>query len=108
MVILAEILDNVYRSSGHVARSLGIPILESVDEIITSKDRRRHLIQSLVIAPIILIVGLTCAGMTGAMAYLNITEPTAYEKLRRIPTAAIEFFAGSDSTDSDNELDNVS
>ena len=40
-VLLAELFDNVYRSSGQVARSLGLPLLEAIDEIVTGTDRRR-------------------------------------------------------------------
>jgi capsular polysaccharide biosynthesis protein len=35
-VVLAEVFDHVYRSSGQVARSLGLPMLETIDEIVTA------------------------------------------------------------------------
>ncbi|MGB0715495.1 MAG: GumC family protein [Phycisphaerae bacterium] len=93
-VILAEILDHVYRSSNHVAKSLGMPILDSIDEIITTHDRRSILVQRLVVAPLILGGGVMTTGLTGTMAYLSLTNPQAYEKVRRIPEAAVQFFAG--------------
>lgn len=93
-VILAEILDHVYRSSTHVAKSLGMPILDSIDEIITTHDRRSILVQRLVVAPLILGGGVMTTGLTGTMAYLSLTNPQAYQKVRRIPEAAVQFFAG--------------
>lgn len=103
-VILAEIVDHVYRSSSQVARSLGLPILESIDEIVTTQDKRRILVQRLVVAPVVVGCGLLLTGMSGAMAFLSISQPTAYQKLRKIPEAAIEFFAGDMDRD-DKSLD---
>ncbi len=93
-VILAEILDHVYRSASQVASSLGMPILDNIDEIVTTQDRRRILVQRMVVAPMVLGGGLVLTSLSGAMAYLSLGQPTAYEKLRRIPQAAFEFFAG--------------
>ncbi|MHC5110608.1 MAG: GumC family protein [Planctomycetota bacterium] len=103
-VILAEILDHVYRSSSQVARSLGMPILDSIDEIITTHDRRRILVKRLVVVPLVLGGGIMVTGLSGAMAFLSLTKPTAYEKVRRIPNAALRFFAGDLSRPSDHLL----
>lgn len=91
-VVLAELIDNVFRGSNQVARSLGLPILEAIDEIITAQDRRRRLVRRLVVTPILasFCVGLT--GLTGSMAYLSIQQPWAYEKLRKVPETALELF----------------
>ncbi|MFQ5461065.1 MAG: hypothetical protein ACE5E5_00390 [Phycisphaerae bacterium] len=93
-VILAEILDHVYRSASQVASSLGVPILDNIDEIVTTQDRRRLLVQRMVVAPMVLGGGLVLTTLSGAMAYLSLGQPAAYAKLRRIPQAAIELFAG--------------
>jgi hypothetical protein len=93
-VVLAEVFDHVYRSSGQVARGLGLPMLESIDEIVTTEDRRRLFLQKAVATPLVIIclVGLT--GLTGSMAYLSIERPWTYEKMRKIPQAALRLFAG--------------
>ncbi len=91
-VILAEVLDHVYRSSGQVARSLGLPLLEAIDEIVTPKDRRRMLVYNAVLMPILVVFCLGLTGLTGSMAYLSITQPWTYEKIRSIPHAALELF----------------
>ena len=92
-VILAEVFDHVYRASGQVARSLGLPLLESIDEIITAKDRRYLFLRKAVVTPLIVtcLVGLT--GFAGSMAYLSIEQPWTYQKIRKIPQAAIRLFA---------------
>ena len=93
-VVLAEILDHVYRSSSQVARSLGLPLLEAIDEIVTVRDRRRLLIHRTVITPFLLLVCLGVVSATGSMAYLSIERPRTYERIQRIPRAAIDLLAG--------------
>ncbi len=92
-VVLAEVFDHVYRASGQVARSLGLPLLESIDEIITAKDRRYLFLRRAVVTPLIVtcLVGLT--GFVGSMAYLSIEQPWTYQKIRKIPQAAVRLFA---------------
>lgn len=88
-VILAEVFDHVYRSSGQVARSLGVPILEAIDEIITAADRRKRLVRRLVFAPLVasMFAGVTLGA--GALAYLSLQQPWTYERIRGWPSAAI-------------------
>jgi uncharacterized protein involved in exopolysaccharide biosynthesis len=97
-VVLAEVLDHVYRSSGQVARSLGLPILEAVDVIVTARDRRRHFVNRLVVTPLIVGLGLTLALTSGSMAYLSLNRPSTYQRLLGVPKAAVEFFAGETSS----------
>ncbi len=91
-VVLAEVLDHVYRSSSQVARNLGLPILEAIDEIVTAQDRRRALVYRTVVLPLIIVLCLGFTGVTGSMAYLSLVQPTTYERLRKIPNVALEFF----------------
>ncbi len=89
-VILAEILDHVYRSSSQVGRSLGLPILEAIDEIVTGQDRRRVLLQHALVTPLLILCCLGLTGLSGSMAYLSLTQPWTYDKLRSIPQAALD------------------
>lgn len=102
-VILAEVLDHVYRSSWQVAHNLGLPLLEAIDEIVTAQDRRRALVQRAVVLPAIVLVCLGVTGLTGSMAYLSIKRPWTYQRLRHIPDAAIDLFIdrGEENTESD-------
>ncbi len=104
-VILAEVLDHVYRSSWQVARSLGLPLLEAIDEIVTAQDRRRALVQKAVVMPAIILVCLGITGLTGSMAYLSIKQPWTYERLRHIPDAAINLFIDRDAATVDAASD---
>lgn len=98
-VILAEIVDHVYRTSGQVARSLGLPILESIDEIVTGKDRRKLFISHAVVTPLIAICCVGLVGLTASMAYLSLEQPWTYQRVRKIPEAALRMFIGDDKTD---------
>lgn len=90
--ILAELVDHVYRSSAQVARSLGLHVLETIDVIVTSADRRRRLLQRVVAAPAVLAAGLSLVAASGAAAYLSIENPATYERLRSIPNSLIQRF----------------
>jgi uncharacterized protein involved in exopolysaccharide biosynthesis len=92
-VILAELFDHVLRSTSHVSRALGVPILETIDEIITSADRRRNLIRNFVITPVavVLIFGITAG--SASLAYLAIERPWAYERIIDLPRKAAQLFA---------------
>jgi len=102
-VVLAELVDGIFRSSTHVARSLGLPVLESIDEIVTGRDRRHLLVQRAVITPLIVLCCLGVTGLTGSMAYLSLRRPWAYERIRSIPQAAIDLFVDSDAPVSDTD-----
>lgn len=95
-VILAELLDHMYHNSGQVARSLGLPILESIDEIVTSVDRRRRFIRKAVLVPIALSCILGLVAVTGSLAYLSITKPWTYQRIKEIPRNAFDLIAGTD------------
>ena len=98
-VILAEVVDHMYRSSSQVGRSLGLPILEAIDEIITTQDRRRFMIQRVAVVPMILVLCIGATGLTGSMAYLSIQQPWTYEKLRQIPEAALKLIVEEQEID---------
>lgn len=93
-VLLAEVFDHVYRSSGQVARGLGLPMLESIDEIITPQDRRVRFLKRAVLMPIVVTLFLGVTAFAGSMAYLSIERPRTFERLRKIPEAAIQLFTG--------------
>lgn len=95
-VILGELFDNVFRSSGQVARSLGLPMLEAIDEIVTVQDRRKALLRRLVVSPILVLSCVALTGLAGSMAYLSISQPWTYQSLRKIPNAALRLFVETD------------
>lgn len=96
-VVLAELVDGVFRSSAHVAKSLGLPVLESIDEIVTGSDKRHLLVQRAVVAPLLVACCLGVTGLAGSMAYLSLNQPWAYERIRSIPQTALNLFIDSDA-----------
>ncbi len=97
-VILAEIFDHTYRSSSRVARSLGIPILESIDEIVTARDRRSLFLRRAVLTPLVVACFIGLTGFTGSMAYLSLERPWAYQRIKGLPQAALHLFTGDTPT----------
>lgn len=91
-VVLAEVMDHVFRSSSQVGRSLGLPILEAIDEIVTGNDRRRLLVRRAVVSPLVIVLFVAFTGLTGSMAYLSIAQPWTYKRIRNIPSAAFNAF----------------
>lgn len=100
-VVFAEIFDHVYRSSGQVGRSLGLPMLEAIDEIVTAQDRRYLFVRRAVVTPLVVVCFVALTGLSGSMAYLSIERPWTYEKLRKIPQAALRLFADVPDTHAD-------
>ncbi len=96
-VILSEVLDHVYRSSGQVARSLGLPILDTIDVIVTAQDRRRLLVQRSVLAPLLVGACLALTSVTGSLAYFSIQRPWTFQRIMRLPEAAIKRMAGGEA-----------
>jgi uncharacterized protein involved in exopolysaccharide biosynthesis len=95
-VILAEVFDHVYRGSNQVARGLGLPILESIDEIVTGYDRRQRLVRRVVVVPVAVTCGVGLLSVTAALAYTSLERPWAFERLRNIPSSALEMVVGED------------
>lgn len=94
-VILAEVIDHVFRNSQQVARSVGLTILETIDVIVTSADRRRSLIRRVVLAPAAITLGLSLLIASAGIAYLSVEHPNRYESLRKLPDTLLDRLAES-------------
>ncbi|MCC7290767.1 MAG: hypothetical protein IT449_01750 [Phycisphaerales bacterium] len=92
-VVMAEVIDHVFRNSHQVARSIGLSILETIDVIVTTADRRRNLVRRLVLAPTAIAVGLFILLGSASVAYLSIEYPAHYESLRSIPRSIMDHVA---------------
>ena len=93
-VILAELFDHIFRSSNHVAQSLGLPILETIDEIVTTVDKRRLLVRKVVVVPLVIMITLSITGTTGGLAYLSLEHPSTYDRVRNISDKALSILWG--------------
>ncbi|MFQ5589851.1 MAG: hypothetical protein ACE5HE_01695 [Phycisphaerae bacterium] len=95
-VILAEVFDHAYRCAAQVSRSLGMPILSTIDEIITARQRRRLLIRRVVLVPVVVAICLGFAGVSGSLAYVSLQMPATYRKLQGLPRSAFELLASNE------------
>lgn len=98
-VVLAEVFDQVLRSSSQVARMLGLPMLETIDEIVTSVDRRRLFVRKVVISPLVVAAFIGITAMSGSLAYLSLQRPWTYQRISQVPRAVIRLFAGTDQAE---------
>lgn len=86
-VLLKELFDHTYRTTKQVTRSLGLGILESIDEIITSADRARQFRRKVFYAPVTVSVLLAGVLLTCAAAYESVEHPDRYERIMQRPRA---------------------
>ena len=96
-VVIAELFDRRFRTSSQVARALGVPILESIDEIVTAADRRGRFLRRAVFGPAITCLLLGMVGVSGGLSYLSLHNPTTFERIMSLPKSARALIA--DSTD---------
>jgi hypothetical protein len=75
-------------------------MLEAIDEIVTPQDRRYLFVRRAVVTPMVVICFVALTSLTGSMAYLSIERPWTYQKLRKIPHAALRLFADVPDADS--------
>ena len=90
-VVLSELFDRRFRTVEQVTRSLGISLLECIDEIVTAAERRRRFLRRMLLAP---AAGAALIGMTvvsGSLAYLSLESPGTYLKLKQLPQSILGF-----------------
>ncbi|MCP4594466.1 MAG: hypothetical protein GY842_27360 [bacterium] len=84
-VLIAELLDRSYHTSKQVVHSLGLNIIESIDEIITSADRARRFRRRFILAPAVAVLLLGAVGLSTSLVYLSLERPATYERLIQRP-----------------------
>lgn len=82
VVIIVELCDRSYRTVKQLTTSLGVPVIESIDEIITAAAQRRRLIRGLVLMPIVGILLVVAVSIAGTMAYFSLEKPEEYASLK--------------------------
>ncbi len=86
-VLRKELFDQTYHTTKQVTRSLGLAVLESVEEFITSVERARMFRRRVIYAPAVVFVLLSAVGISCAAAFLSIEKPEAYERYMTKPRA---------------------
>ncbi|HUN81889.1 MAG TPA: hypothetical protein VMV81_10315 [Phycisphaerae bacterium] len=85
VVLVTELLDRSFRTAQGLSSSLGIPLIESIDEILTAAAIRKRLIRRVVILPVTAAVLTLTTFAAGAMAYLSLQQPADYETVKHSP-----------------------
>lgn len=84
VVLLTELLDRSFQTVRQLNSSLGIPVIESIDEILTEPARRRLILRRFVVMPAVTFgLGLLMT-ITGTMAYMSLEHPDRYDQMRRL------------------------
>lgn len=87
-VVIAELFDRRFRTTAQVTRALGLPILESIDEIIVATQRRKQFVRRAVVVPAVSLVLLGMICISGGLSYLSLTNPTKFARVADYPKAA--------------------
>ncbi|NOT00949.1 MAG: hypothetical protein HOP29_09995 [Phycisphaerales bacterium] len=90
MVMLAELLDRTVRTRRQVSRGIGVPILESIDEIVSAAIRRRRFLIRALVVPSVSMVLIAMLLASGSAAYLSLENRAMYERALAVPKEAFE------------------
>lgn len=93
-VLLAELSDRSFRTTKQLSSSLGIPVIETVDEIITRALRKKRLIRRFVVLPAATTLMLMASTIAGTMAYLSLENPARYDQIKTMPKRAVQDLLG--------------
>ena len=80
VVLLAELMDRKFRTINQVVRSTGLPILESIGEILTPAERRTRFLRHAVLKPALAGVLALLAGVSAYAAYTSIEHPGTWSR----------------------------
>lgn len=79
-VFLREFFDHTFHTATSVSFSLGIPVLEGIDEILLPADRRRMLLRKLALVPVVCLFAGVLA-TSGSLAYLSLENPKKFNRI---------------------------
>ncbi len=79
-VFLREFFDHTFQTATAVSFSLGVPVLEGIDEILLPADRRRLLLRKMAMVPVACVfVGVLV--VSGGLAYLSLEHPQKFKRI---------------------------
>lgn len=85
VVLCTELIDRSYRTVKQLSTSLGVPVIESIDEIMTAVVQRRRLFRRLVLLPAVGVILLSAMVFSGTLAYYRLKEPGDSRKPETLP-----------------------
>ena len=95
-VVIAELIDHSYRTAKQLTTSLGIPVIESIDEIITAGASRQRILRRMVIMPMAGMFVVAGAVTAGAVAYGSLQQPEKYQQLTQSTTELFDSLVGGE------------
>lgn len=93
-VVVAELCDHSYRTVKQLSTALGIPIIESVDEIITEAIAKRRLIRGFFVMPALALLLIVAVSFAGTMAYWSLERPGAFAAVKAASISAYDKLTG--------------
>ncbi|MFQ5489912.1 MAG: hypothetical protein ACE5GE_04240 [Phycisphaerae bacterium] len=97
-VAMAELFDRRYRTSTQIARSLGLPILEGISEIVTATERRGLFIRRAVLIPVATALLLGLLVISGGASMMSLSYPDSYQRMMTTPRSAWSRIIGPSAT----------
>lgn len=95
VVLIAELVDHSYRTAKQLTTSLGVPVIESIDEIMTLTTTRRRMIRKVLIMPVAATIAITAATSSGLLAYMSLENPAKYGSVADSTRHTIESLLGN-------------
>ena len=89
MVLIGELFDRTIRTRRQVSHVLGLPILESIDLIVTAASRRRRLVVRGLLVPVVTTTFVGMVMLSGSVAYLSLEHRSLYERALAVPRSAL-------------------
>jgi hypothetical protein len=93
-VLIAELVDHSYRTAKQLTTSLGLPVIESIDEIMTMAAARKRALRKLLVMPTVATAAFAALISTGALAYLSLSNPARYEGIAGTARDTVQRFVG--------------
>ena len=92
--LLKEFVDRSFRTAKQLSTTLGVPVIESVDEIITRAIHRKRMFRQIVLVPALMLLLTASTILAGTMAYFSIENPSRYEQIKTMPQRAVQLVIG--------------
>jgi len=93
-MLLSELIDRSFRTTKQITSALGVPLIESIDEIVTAAVRRKRFIRRVLFVPVATFVLLFAMCIAGTMAWLSLESPTDFERLKKTPQRTMKLILG--------------
>lgn len=99
LTLMSELFDRTIRSRSQIVRGLGLPILESIDEIVSAVARRRRFLRRVLFVPALTTTFAAMVLMSATVAYLSLHKKHLYDRIMVWPRSAVQPIVSLDDTE---------